>query len=219
MEFSNKALAVLLLAAMVVSLGGTIISINRLSVDTKTGFAITDVGNVSINVQGEISLTLDTYNLINFGACTPSGGVPLVVNSEGGLNTTVACPSFVAGDADSNFSIRNDGNVNINVNITPGNRGEAHGGDFLESASSSSAIAFRSIAGGSAGGNGCVSGLVATYTNFTTANQIRACGNLTAAGVLGPTNDSFTTHIEIVLPHNVPEGEESVLLTFTASNA
>ena len=219
MDISNRALAVLLLAAMVVSLGGTIISLNKLGSVTTTGYATSDVGNVSLTVEGEISLTLDTYNLINFGSCTPTGGAPVVVNSEGGHATSSVCPGFTVAGADSNFSIRNDGNVNINVNITPGNRGEAHGGDFLESASSSSAIAFRSIAGGSAGGNGCVSGLVATYTNFTTANQIRACGNLTAAGVLGPTNDSFTTHIEIVLPHNVPEGEDSVLLTFSASNA
>ena len=54
MEISNKTLAILLLAAVAVSLGGTIISmnsLNRLGEITTTGYATDPTGIVNLSVD------------------------------------------------------------------------------------------------------------------------------------------------------------------------
>ena len=72
MDISNKTLAMFLVAAIVVSIAGTTISLNRLGdISTSpTGFATSGVGNVSLNVNTDLSIVLDEA-WINFGDCVP----------------------------------------------------------------------------------------------------------------------------------------------------
>lgn len=216
MDISNRALAMFLLAAIVVSLAGTIISLNKLEGTSTTGFATSGTGNVSLNVQSSLSITTADSSLINFGGCTPLSGSSAVVASTGGANTSI-CSGFIVGGADSNISVRNDGNVNANVTVKPDKVGKAQGGTFLDSTSGTSAIAYKTVSGGiNPYTNGCQSGLVGSYTNFTTAgSDVAACSNLTS----GATSNSFLTHLQIIVPYDVAQGQQSVILTYTATTA
>lgn len=214
MDISNRALAMFLLAAIVVSLAGTIISLNKLEGTSTTGFATSGTGNVSLNIQSQLSITTADSALINFGACTPLSGTEAVVASTGGANTSI-CGGFAVGGADSNISVRNDGNVNANVTIKPDKLGKAQGGTFLDSTSGTSAIAYKTVGGGiSPYANGCQSGLVSSYKNFTsTSTAVAACANLTS----GATANSFLTHLQIIVPYDVATGQQDVTLTYTAT--
>ena len=218
MDISNRALAMFLLAAIVVSLAGTIISLNKLDGATTTGFATSGTGNVTVDVQNALSITTADANTINFGACTPASGAVTVINSEGTVNTTTICPSFAVGGVDSNITVRNDGNIYANVTVKPDKLGGAQGGSdgsFLNSTSGTSEIAYKTIGGGiGSNGNGCAGTLQAAYSNFTsTSAEANACTNLT----FGATNNSIITHLEIVVPYDVGAGQQDVVLTYTAN--
>ncbi|MBW2980860.1 hypothetical protein KY360_05580 [Candidatus Woesearchaeota archaeon] len=125
-EVSNKTLAALLVVAVVVSLGGTFISLNRLSslgrVPLVTGLA-TDIGRVNITITED--LTIDTpENLIYFGegsVTTPFDYAEL--HSNGTLfrwsNTTGYMPDPTYANEDI-IIIENQGNVWVNVTVITG---------------------------------------------------------------------------------------------------
>jgi len=213
MDISNRALAMFLLAAIVVSLAGTIISLNKLEGTSTTGFATSGAGNVSLDVQNSLSITTADSALINFGSCTPLSGEDATVASTGGANTSI-CSGFAVGGANSNISVRNDGNIDANVTVKPNKVGAAQSGLFLNSTRGTSAIAYKTVAGGiDPYTNGCQSGLVGSYTNFTsTITDVPACENLTP----GATANSFLTDLQIVVPYDVAAGQQDVILTYTA---
>ena len=211
MDISNRTLAVFLLAAIVVSLGGTIVSLNRLN--SITGYAGSAFGNVSLSVGGTLSITTVDNPLLNFGSCSPISGFQSIINSVGGANTTTVCAAYSV----DNISVRNDGNVHANVTISANRTGAAHGGDFLNSVTGVSAFAYRTTKNGYAPyTNGCVGDVsLATYANFTsTVANYTACSNLTAGG----TNNSFITDFQIVVPYDAPQGQSDVMITYRAFN-
>jgi hypothetical protein len=67
MEFSNKTLAWLVVATIVVSLAGTIISLNKLNESGVTGFASNNkTGNATVNINSQTTLNFAVSGL-NFG--------------------------------------------------------------------------------------------------------------------------------------------------------
>jgi hypothetical protein len=217
MDISNKALAMFLLAAIVVSLGGTIISLNRLGSVSTSGYATYQSGTVQLNVQGLLSITTADDNLLDFLTCTPLSGGAAIVNSElSGANNSV-CTIATA----DNISVRNDGNIRANVTINSTKVGRASNATaplanlFLNSSSAASSIAYKiSSAGRLTNTGGCATGnFTAIYTNFTNYNsKYRACDNLT----YGASANSFTTNIQFVLPYDAPQGAVSVTIYYDA---
>ena len=68
-EVSNRVLAALLIVAIVVSLGGTMVSLNRirmLSFVPVTGFDTTDTGEVGVNITAQAAMEF-TKAGIDFG--------------------------------------------------------------------------------------------------------------------------------------------------------
>jgi len=63
---------------------------------------------------------------------------------------------------------------------------------------------------------GCGGGLVGSYTAFAAATtEYLICNNLTYQDT--PTGaNSLETHIQVIIPSDVPVGADSVTLTFTA---
>ncbi len=212
MDISNRALAVLLLATMVVSLGGTIVSLNRLGSISVTGMAPTDIGTVNLTVEGAVSIITEDGASIDFGTCTPSSATTLTLNSENTSDTGTAC---VGGNIPTPIYVRNDGNVDANVTLNASDRGTAQGGNFLLGPDpDQSALAYRTVnEGGGGNSGGCNSGLVGPYTNFT-GTPVLVCGNLT--GGIATGNNSFATHFQIVFPRSAFQVTESVTITFHA---
>lgn len=209
MDISNKTLALFLLGAIVVSLGGTILSLNKLGEVSTTGL-VTQPGQVNLTIQDSLSITTEDNSVIDFGTCTPPGGATVTINSENGENTTAVCGAY-AGDG---VFVRNNGNVNANVTIRSDVVGAAQSGTFLNSTAGTSSLQYRTDgAGFGTNTNGCQTGLVGSYTAFAAENaEYLVCGNLT----FGATANSFETHIQVVIPPDVPPGATGATLTFFA---
>ncbi len=136
-DISNRTLATLLIAAIVISLGGTVISLNRLSRITTpaqqiTGMAQTSGGQVNLTVQSSLSIVL-TANSIDFGTGWINGSNPACVGATGGANlstegtgsNTNSCwinDSGIIGQAPNpvfnDFIIENDGTINATVMLS-----------------------------------------------------------------------------------------------------
>ncbi|HLD18844.1 MAG TPA: hypothetical protein VJB90_02440 [Candidatus Nanoarchaeia archaeon] len=119
-DISNKTLALLMVAAIVVSLGGLFISLDRLGSfqNSITGFAASNVtGRANVTIENVAGITISD-NIINFGTCNlPTSGTVNVSSNES--NTGGTCTDGT-GDVDwfpDNLSIRNDGNTNLNITI------------------------------------------------------------------------------------------------------
>jgi hypothetical protein len=220
MEFSNKALAVLLLAAVVVSLGGTIISLNRLSQVQTVGYATTSTGTVNLTIGSSTSITTVDGNSVNFGSCTPATGTNATIDTENLSNTSVVCQFYMQGNY-SNISVRNDGNVNATVTIKASQVGRLDNttgvAAFLNSTSATSSLRYK-IQNNGRGSytGGCVAGTnyAAAYTAFTQASYYTAaCGKLT----VGSTANSIVTQFQVNVPYDAPQGLSTVTVTYSAS--
>lgn len=207
MDISNKTLALFLVGAIVISLGGTILSLNKLGSLSTTGMV---TGNVSLQIGQTLSITTEDGDAIDFGTCSPSATGVSIINSENGEDTATACDPYTG----NGIFVRNNGNVNANITISPSAVGAAHGGSFLDSSSDTSAVAFRTVNEGFSSFQGaCTSGLVTSYTNLTQADTaVLACGNLG----FGSVDNSMEVHLQLYIPSDVPEGDDSIELTFQA---
>lgn len=220
MDISNRALAMFLLAAIVVSLAGTLTSINKLGSLTPTGYASTATGTVDLTVAGSLSVTTQDANAINFGSCTPVPGLQVVINSEN-LTNTSGDNGICTYASIQNISARNDGTVDANVTIQASDVGEnAGGGTFLASAAGTSDIAYKitnaSRQATSSGGCSAATRAFDQYWNLTaSATEFPLCANLTWGAVGNP--NSVVTDFEIVVPENVPTQAASVTITYTAN--
>lgn len=224
MDISNRALAMFLLAAIVVTLGGTIVSLNKLDSVSTTGLATTDTGtgNVSISVGETVSIILDD-DTFDFGTCTPSNSVDLNVN------TTSAGDATCDSDANDPFEIRNDGNVDVNVTVNASQVGDKSGGSLLaDGGAGTSAIYYESASDGSRsagagtdgpGAGGCQSGAVGSWTEFTsTSTEYIVCSNLTSSGTPAGAN-TVLMDVRITIPAQAPTETDTVDFSFFAEKA
>ncbi|MFT4261071.1 MAG: hypothetical protein ACMXX9_01410 [Candidatus Woesearchaeota archaeon] len=211
MDISNKTLALFLLGAIVVSLGGTILSLNKLEQVSTTGL-VTQTGTIDLQINESVSITTQDNDLIDFGTCTPLTDSTTTINSEGSEDTTAACGAYT----DRGIFVRNNGNVDVNVTIRSDTVGATQGGEFLNTTDGTSSLLYRTVNLGSApNSGGCGTGLVPSYTEFINPNEeYLVCGNLTTASVGGA--NSFETHIQIVIPDDAQPGVAGALLTFFA---
>jgi hypothetical protein len=115
MDISNRTLAMFLIAAMVISLAGTLISLNRINkMGGLTGFASSDVGNVSLFVNTTQSLIF-TVSTINFGTGTVNQ-TSQYCNLTSDASTPIRpwCEGFQAA---TGLVLENNGNVNLSVQL------------------------------------------------------------------------------------------------------
>ena len=209
MDISNKTLGLLLVAAIVISIGGTVVSLNKLDGFSTTGYATTNQtnGTVSLTVAEALSIVLDD-STINFGTCTLPGGAGITVDSalsSSGANNS-ACDtsndwSSAPGDV---ITVENNGNVVANVTINSNVTGTAfYGGD------ASSWIAYKGA------GTGCASGnLTSSYTNITSAGaELAFCSYLNQSVSNNKVNLTIKSYIS---PTATTGGV--MKLTFTAHN-
>ncbi len=123
-EISNRTLAIMLIVVMAISLGGTIISLNRL---TQLGFpgitgAATGTGTSTVNITSQASIIFHAgNNTVAFGNgwvnSTESSGICVMsaVNNSIGTISAACKGNWAAGK--SGFIIENNGNVNLSVEV------------------------------------------------------------------------------------------------------
>lgn len=125
MEMSNRTIAILLIATIVVYLGGTFISLNRLAgyEYTPTGLATDDQsGNVSVTIASTTSITW-VISAIHWGSGyvnTSCNNCTMQVNSTdslGGTSETFddSCCLGNFNKTNESLLLRNNGNVDVSL--------------------------------------------------------------------------------------------------------
>jgi len=130
-EISNKTLATLLIASIVISLGGTIVALNKLGTlgglgyVQITGRATTDTGTAAVSVSESVSITL-IQDSVNFGtgwvdtsiaACDGAGDI-IYLSTLGQNNKSCFTDGSPVIPPSNTFVVENDGTVNVSVHIS-----------------------------------------------------------------------------------------------------
>ncbi len=206
-DISNRTLALLLVTAIVVSLGATVYTLNILGgVKLPTGRAPTDTGEVNLTVQQSISLLL-WNDTIDFG-------VGIVNNTQPCNNATIAIRWDSGGlsydDADNcwinttngeppqpshPFTLENDGNENVTLTVIG-----PIPYDFFTSSGPPEAdpsLYNLSWAGENMIGLGCTSGLVQAWTTFNGTSQTICPDNRFA---FVADDDDLAVNIQVQVP-------------------
>ena len=216
MEVSNKTLGVLLIAAIVVSLGGTFVSLNKLGGVSPTGYATNNVtGTVQLTVGTSTSIVIntDTYdNVVDFGECSP-GASMLFLDSDNGASVgdNAECTGSSLGASGDYIQIENDGNIDANVTV----RASVNGTNLFDT---NGGLAYKMT--NTSGDEGCY-GLQAqlTYLNFTVEDDGSVgggddnplCSNLTFAD----STDMIDVSFQVALPPSTTSAGSSTI-TFEA---
>ena len=219
MELSNKALAILLLAAMVISLGGTIISLNKMNSIEVVGFALQETGYVNLTISDFMSITTNESSVVDFGACTLNDLRAINLTSMRTQDTATYCPSYTVANI-SNITVRNNGNVYVNVSIASSLCAPGSGNvscTFLNNSAlpvaENGLFGFNVTNAGRYGySGGCTTPAVGWVFFNGSGSTYVACTNLNNAI---PTN-SFVTDFLVRLPRGLSIGQKITTITFTA---
>lgn len=116
-EISNTVLAVLVVAALVVVVAGTVINLNG----GITGFATEGSGNVTLTINSTLAIEVNAGNtIIDFGVCNPRAGSSYWCSS----NDSVACTGAnndqgnCTGDTTTPQYIQVDNVGNVDADVT-----------------------------------------------------------------------------------------------------
>ena len=218
---SNRTLAVFIIATVIVSLAGTLISVSKLGeleaaqkyvapVRQVTGLAS---GKVEIAISGTSGCNVDTN--VSFG----SSGQPA---TQLNLSTMIDNTGQGFNDCETadclGVQINNTGNVDLEVNMTCDNNGtsllgglNADNSDFQYAIFNGSDIdlygaAYQEGCRGFPNGTG-ESAAQWNYMPITTETII--CSNLTYEN----TNDMFTIEFNITIDDQTPAGTKTAILT------
>ncbi len=237
-DISNKTLALLMVAAIVVSLGGLFVSLDRLgrlSSGGITGFVTGNAsGKVNVTIASTATITL-VDALINFGTCAPPAvNINASIISSNASNSGTNCTDGV-GDLDNfpdSIRIRNDGNNNLNVTVNTNVSATQFLGTSLNG-NQTFMYATDNGTGCMKNANLCINAtdvgccdplstrtnctLQREWTNFTNvAEKYKACGNLTFGG--GERN--FTFWAQITIPYDLQGAgvESKAAVNFSADS-
>lgn len=195
---SNNKVLYLLIAAIGISLIGTLMLYNQTSI---TGHATaTGKANLTIVTRTEINFTVDNVNF-GTGYVAPACN-NCTMDSEG--NTDACCVDF-HGETDG-FTIENIGNTNVTLNVSFAKDADT----LLGGTAAINAYQFKVSNGANPGCTGSLSNTV--YTEITAASQYLACDDMNFQ--LG-TNE-VDVDIKVVVPENSKKGELSDIITATA---
>jgi hypothetical protein len=215
-ELSNKTIVILLVVALVISIGGTLLSLNK--VNQITGM-ITSAGNVTLTITSLSSVNV-TVKTVNFG----SGYVDAACNNctmdtLGSIDT--ACCKVFSVTGQTGLVVENSGNTNLSILANFDRAALAFlGGSIappkfkmmvLNNESGSCVNSTDSIIGTIIG-----AGINETYRSVF-ADVVT--GDNLICRVLTPdqTNDTIRLHFNVTVPGNAPAkaGNSTVTITGT----
>jgi hypothetical protein len=206
MEYSNKFLVSLLIAAIIVSGIGTFITINRLSImpaPVISGAGTSGDGTVSVEIMSSLGIMLVT-STINFGSCTPGAENTTSFDSNSTASDGIGPSQCSNMQEPQNITVQTIGNTNANVTIQTSQTNITGGSN------QSLFFAWRN----STDAPGCYRATNATWDwmNFSGINAEHfLCQNLTV-------NSRIWTYFRVWVPFDAAIGTRSAIITFTAHN-
>jgi hypothetical protein len=215
MEVSNKTLALFLVAAVVVSIGGTILSLDRLSRVSTVGYATdADTGTATLTIQTLASIKF-AINTIDFGtgSVNSSTGIPqcnLTINASNAIAKS-NCIGFY--DTNNNgaivdtFIIENDGNADLNITLNS----TVNSTEFL--GGSATYALFQYTVSNNVSGSGACGGTlgVPTWASFNNVNT-NVCTNLSWSAP-----DTLRVGIRVGIPDDSLTGQRNATLIATGT--
>jgi hypothetical protein len=204
-EISNKTLAMLLVVAIVVSLAGTFMSLNKLATlrfPVITGMA-SDTGTADVEIE-ETSSIVFTVSAIDFGTGHTNGSQASTCSlwsdsGGGGYTAADICVNFT-GSGYNSLQLQNDGNMNLSVNLSVSNDGSTLIGG--------SGPMFRFM-GEESGGNPCVGTLQTAWTELVTgASGTSFCDEWDAADA-----NTIYVHLNLTIPVDASQGVTQSTIT------
>ena len=118
-ELSNKTLAFLLVGAIVVSLMGTLISVNKIGkagLPIISGQATSGQGTAQIEILSSLAINLIT-STINFGSCTPSPDNTTMFDSNNTATDGTSVSQCSNMQEPQNITVQTLGNTAANITI------------------------------------------------------------------------------------------------------
>lgn len=238
MEDTNRVLALLLVASIVISLGGTIVSLSKLEGLGITGYqTATDTGLVQLNITSEtnIAITSGTMDFGNGFVNSTCSNCTMWSNSNStGSNYSDAscCESdwtVLGPNASSGIWVQNQGNTNLTVNINF----SANAASFIGGSNPAPLFDFRIVndsdartcqhtactAPGDDTTGSCVDpGWGNQYmSSWATANtsDVLVC----ASGGFKPitTQDEFAVDIRVRVPRTATASQKTATIFFTGT--
>jgi hypothetical protein len=206
MEISNRTLAFLLVVAIVISIGGTFLSLVKLNQFTYTGKATSDTGRANFTIESDVSISFTT-NAVDFGTGYVNATAANVQNCTMDTNLTKSsdCVNFSAAFWGP-FVLENQGNINVSVNLTS----NATATEFI--GGNATIRAFTFVMQENETGACPVNVTPTTWTAVATASSL-ICGNLLGTD----STDALNMHIGVVIPEDAYKNEHRALLTATAT--
>jgi hypothetical protein len=226
MDTSNRTLALFLAAAIIVSIAGTAISLNKLQAlspdrqNDPTGFATVGEGNVSLTVGQNLAITVPTA-YIRFGQCTPASSRAVNISSNLAYGNQSAAAGAACNATGTNRNlpesiiIVNTGNIVANVTMNASDAGDANGGTFLQSTSGQSKIWYQAWNVTNTAFNTSLDDLVSGGCHGTMQDTLRIitsvdmdtlpiCDNLENRG---NTHNAVGFNVTIQLPSDITTGD------------
>jgi len=209
-EISNKTLAILLIAAIVISLGGTLISLNRLArikIPIITGFygaAEEAIVQLEITSLVQVNFTTDT---INWGSGYVTAGYDFCVLNSYDAAIGANCTAFTPQTA--GLVLENVGNKNVTLNITM----QKDAATFIGGTSPVCQWNVSELESGSA------PGLALTAGEWQTASttSVVVC-NSTGNGFLATdATDTLNFDVLVQIPSDASAGTKSDVMTASAA--
>jgi hypothetical protein len=235
-DISNKTLATLLIVAIVVSVGGTWLVVNKAPTGLLqiTGAPATDTGTATVTIEttGSVRFNVATLNFGTGKVNTSAGNTQCVLDSNG-TNDSARCINFTA--VFGNLTLENDGSTNVTVQLASDKAAVAFlGGDanlayFMWSVGQNESTSCRNGTGGTGqqniasslgnctatngvGGNCTTNPLPWSNVN-TTAPGTTICQEL----MFNNTEDSIAIEVNFTIPFNAPAGVKTATFTATAT--
>lgn len=203
-ELSNKTLAVLVFAALVVVIAGTVIQLG--SFGGLTGFATSDQGYVNLTVNGTLAIQVNATNSsINFGACVPRPATTYSCVTNDSISCDNSPLGNCTGDVNSPQYIRlhNVGNIDANITVSS----ECTAAQLIGGTSPDFSFVTTQ----------CNGTAISSWTTFTGSSQ-NACANLSYLG------GNMLLYANVTIPNNAvggtgPCADGVSTLTFTATTS
>jgi hypothetical protein len=212
-EITNKTLAILMIVAIALSIGGTFFSLNRLAYlfqqPSPQAYVTNPTGQAKVNITGIASLRF-AIATVDFGTgyvntsegnqyCSMASG-----NPTGAKDSVDRCVGFV--QVNSSLQLENDGNNNLTLTIVSNKAaaafigGATPGFDYIIANNETSSC-----------GNPSPSSWTAVPTLDTSACGSPGLGYLDNA-------DSLDVHLNLTIPYNSNTGQQTATLTVTGTS-
>lgn len=212
MEITNKTLAMFLVGAIAVSLFGTIISLNKLSSISTTGYAASDQGTATVYVNSSTSIFF-SIDSVNWGEgyvnATPGAPFNCTLNTEG--LRSAGCVRFTA--VSQGFVLENEGNTYPAINLDSDVNGSQMFGEHWTYGGPLLLWRVTNNESSSCGGGGIPAGLASYIPANTTGIGSLICPALEFAN----GNDTLLINVQVNIPYTVSAGSKTAQFTAQAS--